>query len=176
MSVGALVPEKNPLGTIRAIGAVLLEEEFSEYQYVWCGDGPMASDSRELISHLQLEDRITLLGHVPEHELRELYKTAEVLVQYSASDTLPYAVLDAMKYGLTFLGSDSGGIPFLAGSTKDSCVFSLSDENAMSAGLRKILRDSKLRAVLSEQQAQIFEREFSFRKWTNSMERLLTTF
>lgn len=73
------------------------------------GEGQERSSLQKLIRDKRLEDRIFLLGQVP--DARSYLKAFDIFALTSRTEALPYAVLEAGMAGLPVVASEVGGIP-----------------------------------------------------------------
>jgi alpha-1,6-mannosyltransferase len=70
------------------------------------GDGPYADAVRRLA-----HPRLSVTGYVRDRgSLRELYRTHDILIAPSATETFGLAALEAMATGIAVIGADAGGM------------------------------------------------------------------
>ncbi len=105
---GRLEAQKNPLGTMRVL-AKLDEKGFTNWKFVWIGDGPLKKDVEQLSSRLNLSDKIEFLGYMPWDEIFDTLKDSDLFVLNSVAEGLPRAILEAMACALPVIGTRSGG-------------------------------------------------------------------
>lgn len=81
------------------------------------GTGSLRCVLEEQIAHLGLQERVRLLGHVPDHELPNLYAAADLFVLPSvAYEGFGMATVEALATGTPVLGTAVGATPeILAG-------------------------------------------------------------
>jgi glycosyltransferase involved in cell wall biosynthesis len=91
--VGRLVDGKRPIDAVRALPTVL--DTYPDTHLYLCGKGPLERDVREAVRELDLQDRVTLLGHVQYGRMPAVYRSADVLVLPSSAEGLPRTVLEA---------------------------------------------------------------------------------
>jgi len=77
------------------------------------GDGPERNRLQELIQELQLEDTVTLLGHVAREQMDSLYARANVVVLTSRSEGIPLVLMEAMARSKIVVAPAITGIPEL---------------------------------------------------------------
>ena len=105
------------------------------------GDGPERHRLESLIRKHGLEQRVSLLGHVPREQMDSLYDRADVVVLTSRSEGIPLVLMEAMARGKIVLAPAITGIPELviaartgylyeAGSL-DDCVYRLHSIHSM---------------------------------------------
>jgi colanic acid/amylovoran biosynthesis glycosyltransferase len=77
------------------------------------GDGPERRRLESLITKWGLQERVTLLGHIPRMRLPALYDAADVVVLTSRSEGIPVVLMQAMARGKIVLAPAITGIPEL---------------------------------------------------------------
>jgi glycosyltransferase involved in cell wall biosynthesis len=125
VSLGSLEAIKNPFGIIRSLH-LLTQKGFTNWKYVWIGDGPLKEQFRQLAEQLGLSDRIELPGFVPWQDVFDILKRADLYLLYSLSEGLPRALLEAMACALPAIASNVGGVSELL--HKNDIVPPLDDE------------------------------------------------
>jgi glycosyltransferase involved in cell wall biosynthesis len=70
-----------------------------EYKLIIAGDGPETISLRQLVSNLNLMDKIQFVGMLNYAQLVEYYQRATVFVSVPQSDAVASSVLEAMAYG-----------------------------------------------------------------------------
>ena len=98
---GRLDAGKNAESLIRAFSLVRSARPF---RALLCGEGPLWSHVEHLIGTYGLEERVRLVGYVP--NLWSLMKRADVLVSPSRFEGSPNVVLEAMACGCPLIASD----------------------------------------------------------------------
>jgi colanic acid/amylovoran biosynthesis glycosyltransferase len=77
------------------------------------GEGPERRQLEGLIRKCGLEERVTLLGHVPREQMASLYDRADDVVLTSRSEGIPLVLMEAMARGRIVLAPAITGIPEL---------------------------------------------------------------
>lgn len=109
MAVGRLHAVKDHAFLVRACAR--LRDCGLEFECVIAGEGPQRQPLQLLIRENQLQDRLTLLGHVPRPQLDLLYRRADVVVLTSRSEGIPLVLMEAMARGKIALAPAITGIP-----------------------------------------------------------------
>lgn len=133
---GRLHPQKDPLLLIQAY-AVLDEPNI---HLLMAGAGELETKIRQEIAERNLEDKVTLLGAIPQAELAELHRVSSVFVLSSVYEGLPLTVLEALSSGTPVVTTNSGETPnFL---TEDSgIVCQERTPKAIADALSKVLQN-----------------------------------
>ncbi|MBV1767555.1 MAG: glycosyltransferase family 4 protein, partial [Methanobacterium sp.] len=100
---------------IKAMEEVLNKHENVQLKIV--GSGPLETKLNNLITDLDLNEKVEILKNVSDNELLNLYNLSDLFVLPSVVDSqgntegLGVVLLEAMACGLPVIGSDVGGIP-----------------------------------------------------------------
>ena len=106
---GRLHAQKDPLLLVRAIAALADPHA----HLLIAGEGDLAESIRAEIAQLELNDRITMLGALPQNEMAKLQRFASVFVLSSAYEGLPVVVLEALASGTPVVTTRCGETPNL---------------------------------------------------------------
>ncbi len=106
---GRLHPQKNPLLLVQAIAALADPTA----HLLIAGEGDLAEPLRTEISRLNLRDRVTMLGALPQSELAKLQRLASIFVLSSTYEGLPVTVLEALASGTPVVTTRCGETPNL---------------------------------------------------------------
>lgn len=108
LSVGYLIRQKGHETAVRALPRLV--KEWPNLRYVIVGDGPEKGRLESLAVELGVAANMTFLGRVPEAQLLEAYRSADVYVQTSV-------VVDGVTegYGIAFLEAGAAGLPVVGG-------------------------------------------------------------
>ena len=173
--VGGISPHKNLEGLLHA-AAILRRQSGGPWHLALVGDyehdsfyGCYTAVSR-LSRELNLADRVTFTGFVPDDDLVALYNTAACLVLPSFDEGFGLPVVEAMACGLPVAISSGGSLPEVAGEA--GLQFPPSDPEAIAGVLRRLLDDVDLRSHL---RAAGLRRAAEF-SWTSAARQLLHVF
>ena len=89
------------------------------FECLIAGEGPERRNLESLIRRCGLEERVTLLGHVPREHMDSLYDRADVVVLTSRSEGIPLVLMEAMARGKIVLAPAITGIPELVIAGRD---------------------------------------------------------
>jgi glycosyltransferase involved in cell wall biosynthesis len=145
--VGTLEPRKNLPRLVRAFRRAVRDASLP-HQLVLAGATGWQQDS--LANELAADGggRVHLPGRVGAHELEALYRGADAVAYASLYEGFGLPVLEALAYGRPTLSSSTSSIPEVA---EDAALLvDPEDDDAIAAGLVRILTDEPLRAELME--------------------------
>jgi colanic acid/amylovoran biosynthesis glycosyltransferase len=111
LAVGRLEAIKDHAFLVRACAR--LRDDGVAFECSIAGEGRERHKLERLIRKLGLEDRVTLLGHVPREQMDSLYDRADVVVMTSRSEGIPLVLMEAMARGKVVLAPAITGIPEL---------------------------------------------------------------
>ncbi len=111
----------------------------------------LATDVAGLIKELRLEEKVRLLGFVPEEDLPALYKGALFFVYPSLYEGFGLPVLEALRMGVPVLASNTSSLPEVGG----KAVLYVDPKNIeeMVLQMERLLTDGELRRSLVAQSA-----------------------
>lgn len=100
------------------------------------GEGPLAGELARRAAQPPLEGRVRILGRLPDEELIDVYRAADVaVVPTLAFEGFGLVVLEAAACGTPSIVSDVGGLPEAAAPLDASLVVAAGDTAALSARL-----------------------------------------
>jgi colanic acid/amylovoran biosynthesis glycosyltransferase len=111
LAVGRLHQVKDHAFLVRACAH--LRARGLRFECLIAGEGPERRHLESLIRKYDLEETVTLLGHVPREQMDSLYQRADVLVLTSRSEGIPLVLMEAMAGGKLVLAPAITGIPEL---------------------------------------------------------------
>ena len=159
-----------------------LRDRGSEFDCDIVGEGPLRRGLEEMIDHLDLRDRVSLLGSLPHEVVMERYAQASIFVlpcvtgSDGARDGIPTVVLEAMAMGLPVVSTDLSGIPeaVLHGTT--GLLVEPKDPDALADALGKLLDDEELCGRMGlegrHRVVETFDSEINVRKLLQEFMRL----
>ncbi len=113
LSVGNLVPVKGQDLLIEACAR--LAAQGVRFRCCLVGQGPLRPALQEQAARLGLGERFRMLGALPQGELPDWYRAADVFALPSHSEGVPNVLLEAAACGTPFVASRVGGIPEIEG-------------------------------------------------------------
>lgn len=162
--VGKLVPQKDPMRAIRVTTRLI--EAGVDAELVIVGDGPLRRDVRAA-AMAALPGRATVLARVNDVELRELYRSADLLlVTADARQSWGLTPFEALACGTPAVVSREVGAAEVLGPRDAALLVEPTDAAFVAAALR-LLRDDALRARLLANGADL-TRELTWRSFAES--------
>ena len=149
--VGRLAPEKNLETLIEAFARVARQTK--DTYLVLAGSGKSHSALQFLAEQLEIDKRIVFTGFLPRTKLDPLYRSAEIFLFPSKTDTQGLVVGEALAAGTPCIVVNGGGVPE---SIRDGVDGFLVEDNpeAMATRTLQLLSDPGLRSRMSENAIQ----------------------
>jgi glycosyltransferase involved in cell wall biosynthesis len=156
--VGGISPHKNLDGLFRA-----LVETPGPWHAVVVGDYENDSfwgcyqELRVLVKELDLSERITFTGYVPDADLVLLYNTSTLSILPSFSEGFGLPIVEAMACGVPVTASARNSIPEVLGDA--GILFDPTEHRQMTGAMTRLLADGALRdeyRALGRKQAQLY--------------------
>jgi glycosyltransferase involved in cell wall biosynthesis len=103
------------------------------------GDGPEAELLRQRAGDLELTERVSFLGRVPDDELVPLYRLADLFAMPSTAELQSLSTLEALAVGLPVVAANAGALPELVRSGENGLLFTSEDSAEMSECLTRLV-------------------------------------
>jgi glycosyltransferase involved in cell wall biosynthesis len=167
LSVGRLVEKKGFADLLRA--SAHLQRTGVDFRLVICGDGPLRAELEQLRHELHIEERVELIGALPQHELVPRFQQADVfaLVPLVAADGdrdgVPNVLVEAMACGVPVVTTAVGGIPDLVCHDGNGLVAQPCDIGDIAHHLAVLLEDEPRRRALGREARATVEAHFDAR-------------
>jgi glycosyltransferase involved in cell wall biosynthesis len=139
LSVGELNKNKNHEIMIRAVAQLAN----SQIYYLICGEGPLKSHLRTVVTELGLEDRVTLLGH--RVDVAELCTVSDVFAFPSHREGLSVGLMEGMASRLPVVCSRIRGNRDLVKHETGGFLLTPTDINGFANSIKLLSEDAELR-------------------------------
>jgi colanic acid/amylovoran biosynthesis glycosyltransferase len=120
-AVGRLHKVKDHAFLVRACAQ--LRDQGINFECSIAGDGPERHRLESLIRKSDLQEQVTLLGHVAREQMDSLYDRADIVVLTSRSEGIPLVLMEAMARGKVVLAPAITGIPELVQQHKTGFLY-----------------------------------------------------
>lgn len=164
LHVGRLCKEKQVDAILRAFKEVLKQ---IDARLIITSDGPERRNLDVMAKELGIDRNITFTGYVTPKKLAEIYKTADVFVSASRTETQGIVVLEAFAMGCPAVVPDELGFKDFVVDGKNGLFFRKNSEIADK--IHKILKDKKLRNRLAENAVKT-SKQFEIEKCAKALE------
>lgn len=158
LSVARLVPDKDHDTLLKAFSRLSPRHPGAQLWLV--GNGPRRRVLEQQVENLGLGERVKFLPGA--HDLRPLYRRADLFVLSSRAEALPNVILEAMAAGLPVVATRVGGVPEAVVPEATGLLVAPGDDRGLAAALGRVLDDSGVRRAMSRQARQRVLDHFSF--------------
>lgn len=168
LTVGHVIDYKNPKAWIDIARKVVAARP--EVVFMWVGTGPLLEACRAIVNDSGFSDRIKFVGG--RKDVGPYLSKASVYLHPSRVESLGIAVLEAMRWGLPVVVSDSGGLPELVEDGINGFVVPV-DNVELFAQKTMFLVDSIEEArILGASARRLYETKFSQAVWEKKLDHL----
>ncbi len=115
-----------------------------------------------IINEKNLEDKVKLIGYVPDDKMLEYYQHAEMFVLPSRFEPFGMTSQEAMACGKTVVASKLGGIRNVINNGENGILVDPSNSEEFADSMIRLLKDEKLNQKLGDKAHQIIVREYSW--------------
>ena len=139
-------------------------------QFIWAGDGKYLEQMRAKVKLLHLESHIQFIGHINDKDA--LLCQADLYFSTSYYEGLPFAVIEAMSYGVPLLLSNNFGHQDLVKNNINGQLYNLNDFKTVSEFINTIYYNEEKKAYLSTNSYKLFKENFSIEMMLKNTEDL----
>jgi len=154
-AVATLRAEKNLSRLLRA--ARLLHDEGTAFRLAIVGGGPERPKLEALAADLGLGDAVVFEGALADPA--QAYRALDVFALSSDTEQMPLSVLEAMASGLPVAATTVGDVPQML-AAENQPYLAKTDDAALAAALRPLLRDASLRRTVGAANRLKAERDY----------------
>ncbi|MCS7137354.1 MAG: glycosyltransferase family 4 protein [Candidatus Caldarchaeum sp.] len=148
LTVCRLVPEKGVQTLLQAMA--LLKDDAPDMCVVVVGEGPYRNHLEKLASELDLTNRVQFVGYVPNQQIGRYFSAADCFVLASLEETFPFALLEAMVYGLPVVSSRTWGPSEIVVEGETGLLFNPGDAEALAHAIKRLYRDPEMMCRMGE--------------------------
>lgn len=157
LSVGRLVYYKGFEYLIRAMQQV-------RGRLIIIGDGPLRQKLQQLITELNLDDKVVLAGEIQNTDVTPYYHAADLfaLASIARSEAFGIVQIEAMAAGIPVVNTSlDSGVPFVSLHNKTGLTVPPADSDQLAIAINRLLDHPELRATLGRAAALRAREEFS---------------
>ena len=170
-TIGQLRKEKNQVELINAFEIVA--SQLNNALLLIAGEGPERRNLETRVKDSKYQDRIFLLGQVP--DVRPILRRLDIFVLPSISETFSNAVLEAMSMETAVVISGVGGSGEMVSNGKDGFIYEQGDEEALANTLLRIVTDESERRRIEQRARQTVIERFTFETMIDEYKALLSS-
>src|SRR5438270_11443824 len=151
----------------------------SNAHIVIASTGPYEAELRAQVDSLNIRDRVTFLGYIPDNDLAPLYQLADVFAIPSEADLQSLTTMEAMACGLPVIAADAYALPELVHHESNGFLFQPGDSSEMAHYIDILLENEALRWQMGAASLEIIARHDRSRillQWEELYRRLSNEF
>ena len=162
---------------IRGKGVDVLLEALAQvktkFECVILGDGNHKAFCEELSKKLNLADRVTFKGFVPQEELKNYYRECSVVALSSLwPEPIATIGLEVMRYALPVVAFDAGGIKDWLLDGQNGFLVPWIDRTKFAARIDQLLNDKPLAKKLGEAGLKLVSERYDFETYIGDLEKM----
>jgi glycosyltransferase involved in cell wall biosynthesis len=166
--VGRFVPVKDLPTLIGAFSMVL--NEFPNADLWLVGEGPLQTRIENQCKRQGVQSNVTFWGFVPNDELDQYYRAADVFVLSSKTENHPIALMEAMSCGRAVIAPDIGWIPKMVNDGADGLLIPPEDPRFLADAVVQCLNKKE---AMGENARRTAVQDFS---WGDKAEQMKSIF
>lgn len=155
-----LDPVKGVRYLVRAIPYIIKQNNTAKFLIV--GDGPEMERLNQEVVRLQIADRVTFTGRIPNSEMPKYYAASDIVVLPSLIEGISIAGLEAMATGKPLVGTRVGGIPRIIADGKTGILVPPRNPEELAHAITSLLSDKGKRTTMGLKARKRAESEFSW--------------
>jgi phosphatidyl-myo-inositol dimannoside synthase len=141
LTVSRLAASERYKGHDRVIHAVAeLRRAHPDIVYVVAGDGDDRLRLEQLACELGVAEQVRFIGYVPDRELPDLYRTADVFIMPSTGEGFGIVFLQALASGIPVIGGESDGSRDPLRDGMDGCLVQAENTANLAAAISETLQ------------------------------------
>jgi phosphatidyl-myo-inositol dimannoside synthase len=144
LTVSRLAASERYKGHDRVIQAVAeLRSTHPDIVYVVAGDGDDRPRLEQLAADLGVAEQVRFIGYVPEIDLPDLYRAADVFIMPSTGEGFGIVFLQALASGIPVIGGDSDGSRDPLRNGLDGRLVSIIQATSIASAIDETIREDK---------------------------------
>ena len=162
-NVGRLVEFKGQENLIKSFN--IIRQKYPETQLIITGGGELEFKLKRLCKELDIEDKVIFTGF--SDNLDEIYSAMDIYVhpsQPGAEELFPFAILDAMAYGLPVIATDTGEINKLVKDNSTGYLLNDNKPGTIGIAIEQLLNNNELRNSFGNEGNKLLKSGFTLDK------------
>jgi len=175
----SILPAKGQLDLIKSVAS--LKGDFKNIHFLLAGAAVNSSpDSKKYLQDIHDYVNTNNLNHCIHfigwrNDIRDIYKSADIYISTSYSESFPDAVREAMLASLPVIVTNVGGTRELVKIGENGYLFEPGDVEMLKYHLRDLLNDKSVRQKMGLASKKIIETKFSTKHYAFEFEKMLST-
>ncbi len=157
-AIGRLAKQKGFEHLVRAVPLI----KNKDFRVLIAGTGPEQKNLSELIHHLGVEGKVTLLGSVGERRKESLFNKADIFALTSLWESFGLVALEAMSHKVPIVHTAFPALAEVIGNT--GLLYEPKDPKALAKAIETLLEDDKQRKKLGQESYRRFMENYTAEK------------
>ncbi len=146
--IGRVDPEKSISNVVKAFAKAL--KKVPDAEMVIVGDGIDVNHLKNLVSELEISDKVNFTGKIMPPELVEIYRSGTLFATASETETQGIVLIEAAATGLPLIAVDKGAVSELCQNGRNGELCQPGDIDGIAKAMVKILSSEELQKKYSE--------------------------
>ncbi|MCQ3944849.1 MAG: hypothetical protein DPW11_03680 [bacterium] len=149
---GRIIPRKRTLDLVQAFAQIAGQNPLAQLRLAgeYSSEPTYAEAVQTFIREANLEDRVHLLGPLPEEAVRREFAGCDVLALPSAQETTPMVIAQAMAAGKPVVATPVGGVTEMVETGETGFLVEVGKIDALAEALQRLLQNPSLRKGMGE--------------------------
>ncbi|MBE7552554.1 MAG: glycosyltransferase family 4 protein [Anaerolineales bacterium] len=149
---GRIIPRKRTLDLVQAFAQIAGQNPLAQLRLAgeYSSEPAYAEAVRAFIREANLEDRVHLLGPLPEKAVWDEFAGCDVLALPSAQETTPMVIAQAMAAGKSVVATPVGGVTEMVKTGETGFLVEVGKIDALAEALQCLLQNPSLRKDMGE--------------------------
>ncbi|HLP43875.1 MAG TPA: glycosyltransferase family 4 protein [Candidatus Nanoarchaeia archaeon] len=131
-------------------------------KFLVVGTGELEHQFRDLATHLQVADRVKLIGFVSHQELPKYLKISDIFIRPSISEGLGSSFIEAMAAGIPVIATRVGGIPDFLTEGVTGYFCEVKSPKSIAETVEKVLADGSRRQNIIENAKELVIKQYDW--------------
>lgn len=149
LSIGHLIPRKNPLGVIDSF-LCIPEAERKNYLFIWIGEGPLEKQVRQRIKEKGLESNFKLAGRISPDDIPFWINAADMFILASLSEGMPNVLYEAFACQIPVIATAVDGAREIIKNNENGVLIKPSNPKELVNAIMRLGRDGVLRDKIAK--------------------------
>lgn len=171
------------LGTVKALKPIYKIDDFiravslvkTKVKVYIYGDGEQKQALEELITELNLQDRVLLKGKIPNKDVPNVLQDFDIFCAMSEKESFGVAVVEAMAMELPVVVSDAEGFKEVVLHGETGYIAPIGDVQTMAEKLEELIENQELRVQFGQTARERVELLYDWQKNLDMMEQIYKT-
>lgn len=122
------------------------------------GTGPDENKIKSQIERSTYKERIIMLGAIPNSEIQQYYRGADLFINPSYSEGFPRVVIEAMACGLPVVATNVGGTKDIIGNIQGNYIVDKDDKETFRKKVNELIENDELRYRIKRENLDIVKK------------------